>query len=235
MAQEGNTRTAVPTNAVSLNLVNNYGIDNFNTSAVALYAPDTTDTGVFYQGNYRDANRNRFLDGVDVGSAAVTGEFTRVTSRFNLPQVATTNAVQAYIDVLSHAGALLARDPVDHRVIGNVINQLGTFIDSQNQVGPGCGDAARGQPVDRCSEQRPAPTADTHSARAIELRVRLLQPSSPFGADGRSKRTRSGANRRPPAEANEGSRPQHRLAHQPRVRGAVGATYRAALGHGGPT
>lgn len=120
---------------VSLNLVGNYGIDSFDTSAAGLYSPDTTDTHIFYHGNYRDSNRNRILDGNDVGRAAISGPFSREPSRFGLPPVTTTDAVQAYIDVMNLSGASLHRDFVDHRVLGTVINQLGRFIDSQNQVG----------------------------------------------------------------------------------------------------
>lgn len=121
--------------SISLNYVGNYGIDTNATSATALFEPDSTASRVFVSGNYRDSNRNKNLDGVDVGAAALAGTFTRAFSRFNLPAVETTHAKQAYIDVLSHAGASVRRDGVDHRVVGTVLNQNGIRIDSQNQVG----------------------------------------------------------------------------------------------------
>ena len=120
---------------VSLNYVGNYGVDGPNTSATSLFASHSTETRIFVAGNYRDAIRNRILDGRDVGSGAIGGDYTRVFSRFGLPQVATTDAVQAYIDVLSHAGAALTRDEIDHRIVGSVLNQTGAHIDSQNEVG----------------------------------------------------------------------------------------------------
>ncbi|MBL9165516.1 MAG: hypothetical protein JNL18_22515 [Planctomycetaceae bacterium] len=121
--------------AISLNYVGNYGIDTSATSAMALFEPDSAASRVFVSGNYRDSNRNRSLDGVDVGAAALAGAFTRAFSRFDLPAVETTHAKQAYIDVLTHAGASVRRDGVDHRVIGTVLNQNGARIDSQHQVG----------------------------------------------------------------------------------------------------
>ena len=69
----------------------------------------------------------------------MNGTFTSSATRFDgaggLPAVTTYDANHAYIQVLSHAGANYYRDPVDRRVIRNVINQRGAIIDSENQVG----------------------------------------------------------------------------------------------------
>ncbi|MEX0641380.1 MAG: DNRLRE domain-containing protein [Pirellulales bacterium] len=118
---------------VRLNYVGNYGIDGPDSTADSLYETDFTQTIVYRQGNFRDSNLNGVLDGS--ATNAISGTYTLTGTRFDLPQVGTTDARQAYIQVLSRAGANYYRDPVDRRVIRNVINQVGAHIDSQNEVG----------------------------------------------------------------------------------------------------
>ncbi len=63
-------------------------------------------------------------------------DFPVVTSRYTHPQVTTTNAFQAEIDVLAQAGATLpVRDSVDTRIVNEVKNKTGKIINDPSQVG----------------------------------------------------------------------------------------------------
>ena len=121
-----------------MNYVGNYGISGPNTSATALFNPASTATQIYVPAgsNFLDRDKNGILDGTAAtGTRLMNGAFTNSPSRFNLPEVTTFDATQAYIQVLSRAGASYFRDPVDRRLIRNVMNQKGAIIDSQNQVG----------------------------------------------------------------------------------------------------
>ena len=61
--------------------------------------------------------------------------FTIVGSRFDLPQVTTHTAEQAYIQVLSRAGANRFRDAIDKRITRSVLNNLPGQILTQNDWG----------------------------------------------------------------------------------------------------
>ncbi len=47
----------------------------------------------------------------------------------------TQNTRDAFLSVLHHAGASLARDPVDARIIADVVNGTGAIIDHEEDVG----------------------------------------------------------------------------------------------------
>jgi len=123
---------------IRMNYVGNYGIDGVDTpNGSALFQPDGSQTQIYFQGNYKDSSKNGIIDGTPAnsGSRLVDGQYTPVSQRFNLPQVQTTDAQQAYIQVLSRAGASNYRDSVDRRVIQDVMEQQGAILDSQNEVG----------------------------------------------------------------------------------------------------
>jgi hypothetical protein len=120
-----------------VNWVGNYGIEGPDTTREnELFHPDNVNTFVYYAGNYYDTNEDGILQMTPAGSNTLTGTFTSLAS-----PVATTNqpgivnATTAYKQVLSYAGAAAGRDPIDKRVIKDVVNQAGNQIDSQDQVG----------------------------------------------------------------------------------------------------
>ncbi len=124
-----------------MNFVNNYGIHGpSTTNGASLFEPDSANTSVYFSGNYRDSNKNGVLDGTPAtGTALVDGAYTSSPTRFSnggaLPEIATVSARQAYIQTLSRGGNSKFRDPVDLRIVRQVINQAGKLIDSQNEVG----------------------------------------------------------------------------------------------------
>lgn len=119
-----------------LNFVGNYGIDGPNTTAGSMFHGGGVGSWIYAADNVHDANDNRYLDGV--ATSGLSGSYTSMAHRFDLPAVQTTDARQAYIQVLSRVGANVARDPVDRRIVRQVMNQAagGDFhLDSQNEVG----------------------------------------------------------------------------------------------------
>src|SRR5690606_18603455 len=97
----GNRYGYSETNSVNdgfqMNFVGNYGIDGPNTTAPSLFNARTTATQIYSEGNYRDGNKNGVLDGSP--NSAITGTYTHLPNRVDLPAVGTTDARQAYIQV----------------------------------------------------------------------------------------------------------------------------------------
>ncbi len=129
----------------SINYVGNFGVDGPNTSSSsALYsAQSSSHPSIYFEGNLRDSSSTKGVldETVATGSKLMKTDgssgsgFTLPAQRFNLPQVTTTDARTAYINVLSHAGASHYRDGVDRRIVRGVMNQFGSIIDSPSQVG----------------------------------------------------------------------------------------------------
>lgn len=120
-----------------VNWVGNYGIEGPDTTREGeLFHPDNVNTLVYYAGNYYDSQEDGILDLLPASSRTLTGASTALSS-----PVATTHpptlydAPTAYAQVLSYAGASAHRDPIDKRVIDDVVNQSGSIIDSQADVG----------------------------------------------------------------------------------------------------
>jgi len=64
------------------------------------------------------------------------GTYTRrEAARFDLAQVTTTTAAEAYEQVLATAGASYKRDAVDLRLVEQVRSRTGRIINSQREVG----------------------------------------------------------------------------------------------------
>jgi hypothetical protein len=87
-----------------------------------------------------DTDRDLVLDGNPVNGNAVftSGDKTIVGARFDIngtPEVTTYSAQQAYIQVLSRAGASNYRDSIDRRTIRTVFNHLPGHIETQNDWG----------------------------------------------------------------------------------------------------
>src|SRR5690606_36159193 len=141
----------------------NYGIDGPNTTAGSLFHGGGTGTHLFSAGNLRDANDNGLLDGSTSG--ILSGSHLAVGQRFDLPQVQTDSARQAYIQVLSRARANHPRDPVDRRIIRQVMNQPGSgafHLDSHLQVGGWPTLASLPAPIDSNSDGIPDYYAQSH-------------------------------------------------------------------------
>lgn len=124
----------------SVNMVANYGIKGPQSSSGNNFMMDADDldSKFYVEGNRMDIDRDLLLDGAPVNGTAVfqTGrDFTIVGSRFALPQVTTHTAEQAYIQVLSRAGANRFRDAIDNRTIRSIFNHLPGQIETQNAWG----------------------------------------------------------------------------------------------------
>ncbi len=123
----------------SINYVANFGIDGPNTSSSsALFSSQSSaNPKIFFSGNLRDAGKDGILnENTPTTSQLRNGTVTLLSQRVDvgLPQVTTTDARTAYINVLSHAGASHYRDPVDKRIVRGVINQFGSIIDSPPEL-----------------------------------------------------------------------------------------------------
>lgn len=124
----------------SINYVANFGIDGPSTSSSLsnslFFSESSSNPRIFFQGNLRDNNKNGVLDEtVATGNRLVSGTYTPLAQRVDLPQVTTTDARGAYIQVLSHAGATKYRDAADRRIVRGAMNQTGAMINSPSQVG----------------------------------------------------------------------------------------------------
>ncbi|MGD9701051.1 MAG: hypothetical protein AB7Q42_03760 [Acidimicrobiia bacterium] len=121
------------------NIVGNYWKRGPNTTwdyEVAHYDGDTcTDCHrTFVQGNIGPNRPTTDLAEANIVRPEDRAEL--VTTPFTVPQVTTTSAAQAYIDVLAKAGASFPfRDPVDERAVTQTLNNTGAFIDNESQVG----------------------------------------------------------------------------------------------------
>lgn len=104
----------------------------------------------------------------------------RLTGPIRFPSVTRDPAPQAFAKVLASAGASLARDPVDARVVEAVRSGTGQQIDSQKDVG-GWPALARG---------RPWKDSDGDGMPDDWERSRRLNPASP--SDGAGDRDRDG-------------------------------------------
>jgi pectate lyase len=119
-----------------MNLVGNYGIKGPQSGSNTSYLmrPQDVDSRFYVDGNYMDSDQDLLLDGNPVNGNAVFrpgGAWTLMPSRFDYPPVTTYAADQAYIQVMSRAGANNYRDAIDKRTIRTVFNHLPGFIDTQ--------------------------------------------------------------------------------------------------------
>jgi hypothetical protein len=110
-----------------LNMVANFGVKGpkFANSNNAMMRPDGAGSRIYFSGNHLDLDRDGLLDEAPIGAEnfQASAVWTPLAERVPLPQVATTDAVQAYVQVLSRAGATRYRDAVDRRVVRTVFNQ----------------------------------------------------------------------------------------------------------------
>ncbi len=121
-----------------MNFVANYVIAGPSTSAAGrwrAFRGGGVNTQIYQRDNLIDGNLNGIRDGVDIGWTMFLGSYSRASDRFEFPQVETDDAGTAYRRVLGEAGCSLVRDPVDARIISEVMCEGGRIIDSQEQVG----------------------------------------------------------------------------------------------------
>ena len=130
---------------ITVNLVNNYAIrgPESGSGTTVMWQPSDVDSQFYAAGNFMDSDRDLELDGVLLNNTASgsnpavfnSGAKTIVGSRFNIPEVTTHSAEQAYIQVMSRAGAIRYRDSIDRRTIRSVLNELPGRIDTQADWG----------------------------------------------------------------------------------------------------
>lgn len=107
------------------------GISTGNTARLRAFRGGSVNTHIYAADNRLDSNVNGVFDPTGTGTAMIQGQFTLVAERFDLPLI--TGAT--YERVLDRAGASLARDAVDIRIVNAVRTQTGAIIDSQSQAG----------------------------------------------------------------------------------------------------
>lgn len=116
-----------------VNLVGNYGISGPETTTTSLFLGGGTGTTIYSSGNMIDTNKNGFVDGT--ATSGLSGTYTLSSTRAGVIPVQTTDARQAYIQVLSRSGANLFRDTIDRGVVRSSMLGDGPLIDSQTEVG----------------------------------------------------------------------------------------------------
>lgn len=125
-----------------VNLVGNYAIKGPKSgSNNYLFDSKDADSHYYVEGNVTDIDKDGLLDGAGVDEDGVFrpgGAYTLYPSRLSaaqLPAVATHSASEAYLHVLSRAGAVNYRDPVDRQLIRSVMNQLEYSINNEAEIG----------------------------------------------------------------------------------------------------
>ncbi len=120
-----------------VNWTGNFGIEGPSTTREdELFHPNNVNSVVYYANNYYDGDDDGLLALTPAPASTLTGVYTSSGG-----PIATTNppnqtsAPIAYTQILSYAGAVAHRDPIDKRIINSVVRQVGAHIDSQNQVG----------------------------------------------------------------------------------------------------
>jgi hypothetical protein len=133
-----------PLGMTQVNLQNNYYIVGPSTSLPGVESRLVRlfeEAHIWMSGNLLDDSQDHVLNGELANSGNV--EFHDLgkapdgvleSERFPFPEVGTTDAQTAYHEVLAYAGASLARDAVDKRLVKQVQKQTGKIINSQNQV-----------------------------------------------------------------------------------------------------
>ena len=128
--------------AVDFNFIGNYSIAGPNTTTTtaqrAALSSNFATSRIYQFGNLIDTNRNTIRDGANTGFGMIRGTYTQMASPFPIAAsnaITTTDAVTAYYQVLSGAGANLVRDTSDLRAVNNVRYQTGSIITTNTQVG----------------------------------------------------------------------------------------------------
>jgi pectate lyase len=100
--------------------------------------PNNAISGVYLKGTIHPTWRpdNTYAEDVVVLRSGDEPHIPLVGTPFGYPGIITTDAFQARTDVLNKAGAIMpVRDPVDTRIVNNVINGTGSIINDPASVG----------------------------------------------------------------------------------------------------
>ena len=135
-----------PYGPTRVNFEGNYYIAGPDTSGGSIFLQRMArlyeEAEIWTKDNFVDFDRNGILDGtlatfanLEIHDSDSSPEGIVVEDRFDYPRVTTSDAATAYEQVLAQAGASLVRDPVDLRLIDEVMRQMGQNIDSQDEVG----------------------------------------------------------------------------------------------------
>ncbi|MBK6936707.1 MAG: pectate lyase [Chitinophagaceae bacterium] len=129
--------------AGNYNIVNNcfrYGPSTNKNVRYRIVNPSKTETlpfGKWYvDGNYvdeaKDISKNNWL-GIDMGNGGTDADKKEaiMNKPFPAERIPDQSAKDAYNDVLNYAGASFRRDTLDERIINDVRNRTGRFIDVQ--------------------------------------------------------------------------------------------------------
>ncbi|MBC8095287.1 MAG: pectate lyase [Akkermansiaceae bacterium] len=122
------------------NVMNNCFINGPNTGADA-FIRGNTNFHLFAAHNFHDANRNGLFDG-EILAQPDYGVVGWQEQPYDYPPLTMLSPVQAYQHVLARSGASLSRDPVDQRLINELLSLggLGQIITNENHApmsGPG--------------------------------------------------------------------------------------------------
>ena len=129
--------------AYYMNYVGNYGLKGpeTNNGTNWLMSPGNGSSHIYQADNYVDMNRDGILNGVPATAADVVrpthiyiAEPSRLFAAL-LPEIDAQTAPQAYVHVLSRAGASRFRDAVDHRLVRSFINHMRGQINTQADWG----------------------------------------------------------------------------------------------------
>ncbi|MFE5342211.1 fibronectin type III domain-containing protein [Isoptericola sp. NPDC056578] len=159
------------------NVVGNYfvaGVNSANPTAAVVRGNENYQ--VFLDDNRIDSNRDGVLNGRDTGSGMIEAArpAVRVPERFEYPPVHTQSPRRALDLTLDHAGASVARDAVDARVVDEVRHQTGAIIGDESDVG--------GYP--ELDEGTPATDADRDGMADDWELARGLDPTDPEDRNG---------------------------------------------------
>lgn len=124
---------------VNMNYMGNYLIAGSSTKAskcTLAFNGIASGTHIFQNGNKIDGNRDKVLNGTDIGWAMFEGDYKPMNTSYTLPDIKTESADSAYNNILRYGGAFWwNRDSADARVIADVQNETGGIINLQSDVG----------------------------------------------------------------------------------------------------
>jgi hypothetical protein len=134
------------------NFVNNYYVPGPNSLGTLAFEETCVYARAYFAGNYMDHQEP--ADPWDLVSGETDGEYKQM-SPLPAGTISTESAPEAYQWVLDGVGASKARDAVDQRIINDVKNKTGKFIDDEAEVG-GWSELKSGTPsVDTDNEGMP--------------------------------------------------------------------------------
>ena len=130
-----------------VNYVGNYLVAGPNTPSNKrnrAFNGGSPNTWIYQTGNLIDSNVNGVKDGADTGWGMFVNVYTQQVNPLSrslepapeaLPDITADTAQAGYNKVVAGAGHSQHRDSVDTRILNELQNETGAFIDSQNQVG----------------------------------------------------------------------------------------------------